>query len=57
MLDDAVTSQPPVESTPTRPVRVVTVDIVHSLGIHNGMSADDIDAKIEAYFIARGECD
>jgi hypothetical protein len=40
-----------------KPVRVIPAHIVGSLGLTNGMSLDAVEAKIEAWFIANGECD
>ena len=37
------------------PVRVITPEIVNAARITNGMTVEEIDARIEAVFIAQGE--
>jgi hypothetical protein len=52
---DALAAQQAADALAVRPVRVITPEIISAAGISNGMSAEVIDAKIEAVFVARGE--
>lgn len=47
----SVDTAPPIE----KPVRVITLAVIQQAGIRCGMEPDEIDAKIEAVFVAMDE--